>query len=103
MALKPFAISAVEMGKSQYLTGGRLIVRLSLQVDNSLALRKIESFPLGWILGERKRGAKEVTKQRKANSLILKVTAFVSHSFSYCCVINTSMNLVSCPDARDVF
>lgn len=53
--------------------------------------------------GERKRGAKEVTKQREANSRSLKVAAFVSHSFSYGCVINTSVNLVSCPDARDVF
>lgn len=53
MALKPLAVSAVEMGKLQYLSGRRLIVRLSLQLDNSLALRKIESLPIGWILGER--------------------------------------------------
>lgn len=58
MALKPFAISALEMGKLQYLAGGRRTVRLSLQVDNSLALRKTESLPLGWILGERKEGRK---------------------------------------------
>lgn len=48
MALKPLAVSADEMGQSQILSGGRLIVRLSLQVDSSLALRKIESLPLEW-------------------------------------------------------
>lgn len=64
MALKPFAVSAVQMGKSQYLSGGRFVVRLSLQVDNSLALRKIESLPLGF--GGEKEGSKGGDQTKKS-------------------------------------